>query len=735
MSAVEPPRDAGPAADTGLLCLLLLARYHEVAADEGRLRREFGPPGRAFGEVDVVRAARAIGLKARAVGRRWPQLERTPLPAILCQRDGGYAVLARVHGTAAHVHDPGAARPRALSRAELGELWTGRLILLARRGGPPEARTGRFGLGWFVPAVVKYRWVLGEVLVASAFVQLFALLTPLCTQVVIDRVLVHKGLATLHVLAIGMMAAAVFEVVLAGLRTYLLAHTSSRIDVELGAAVYRHALALPLTYYQARRVGDTVARVRELDRIRELLTGSALTVAIDGAFAVVFLAVLALYSLPLTALVLAALPGFALLSLAVTPVLRRRLDEKFDRGAESQAFLVESITGIETVKALALEPAMRRRWEEQLAGYVRAGFRALALASAAGQGASLLQKATTIGILWVGAHAVMRTELTVGELVAFNMLAGRVTGPVLRIVQLWQDFQQAGVSVARLGDLLDAPREPAPAAGRSAPARLAGHVAFEDVTFRYRLDRAEALREVSFRVEPGAVVGVVGRSGSGKSTLARLIQRLFVPEGGRVLVDGLDVAQVDPAWLRRQVGVVLQDSFLFNRSVRENIAIADPGLPFERIVQAAALAGADEFVRALPDGYDTLVGEHGCALSGGQRQRIAIARALVAGPRILILDEATSALDAEAERVFQANLARICAGRTVFIIAHRLSTLRPADRILVLDHGRLVEEGSHAALLERGGLYAALARLQATPRAPAPEPRRPVRPAAGEAGG
>ena len=734
MSAVEPPRGAGSAADTGLLCLLLLARYHEVAADEGRLRREFGPPGRLFGEVDIVRAARAVGLKARAVGRRWSQLERTPLPAILCRRDGGYAVLARVHGTAAHVHDPGASRSRALSRTELAELWAGRLILLARRGGPPEARR-RFGLGWFVPAVVKYRWVLGEVLVASAFVQCFALLTPLCTQVVIDRVLVHKGLNTLHVLAIGMMAAAVFEVVLAGLRTYLLAHTSSRIDVELGAAVYRHALALPLTYYQARRVGDTVARVRELDRIREFLTGSALTVVIDGAFAAVFLAVLALYSLPLTALVLAALPGFALLSLAVTPVLRRRLDDKFDRGAESQAFLVESITGIETVKALALEPAMRRRWEEQLAGYVRAGFRALALASAAGQGASLLQKATTIGILWVGAHAVMRTELTVGELVAFNMLAGRVTGPVLRIVQLWQDFQQAGVSVARLGDLLDAPREPAPAAGRSAPARLAGHVVFEDVTFRYRLDRAEALRQVSFRVEPGEIVGVVGRSGSGKSTVARLIQRLFVPEAGRVLVDGLDVAQMDPAWLRRQVGVVLQDSFLFNRSVRENIAIADPGLPFERIVQAAALAGADEFVRGLPDGYDTLVGEHGCALSGGQRQRIAIARALAAGPRILILDEATSALDAEAERVFQANLARICAGRTVFIIAHRLSTLRPAHRILVLDHGRLVEEGSHAALLERGGLYATLSRLQATPRAPGPEPRRPVRPAAGEAGG
>ena len=733
MSAVEPPRDAGPAADTGLLCLLLLARYHEVAADEGRVRREFGPPGQAFDEGDIIRAARAIGLKARAVGRRWSQLGKTPLPAILCRRDGGYAVLARVHGGAAHVHDPGAPRPRALSPVELDELWTGRLVLIARRTGPLEARR-RFGLGWFVPAVVKYRWVLGEVLVASAFVQLFALLTPLCTQVVIDRVLVHKGLTTLHVLAIGMMAAAVFEVVLSGLRTHLLAHTSSRIDVELGAAVYRHALALPLTYYQARRVGDTVARVRELDRIRELLTGSALTVAIDGAFTAVFLSVLALYSLPLTALVLAALPGFALLSLAVTPVLRRRLDEKFDRGAESQAFLVESITGIETVKALALEPAMRRRWEEQLAGYVRAGFRAVALASAAGQGAALLQKATTIAILWVGAHAVMRAELTVGELVAFNMLAGRVTGPVLRIVQLWQDFQQAGVSVARLGDLLDAPREPVPPAGRSAPGRLAGHVVFENVTFRYRLDRGEALREVSFRVEPGEIVGVVGRSGSGKSTLARLVQRLFVPEAGRVLVDGLDVAHVDPAWLRRQVGVVLQDSFLFNRSVRENIAIADPGLPFERILQAATLAGADEFVRALPDGYDTLVGEHGCALSGGQRQRIAIARALAAGPRILILDEATSALDAEAERVFQGNLGRICAGRTVFIIAHRLSTLRPAHRILVLDRGRLVEEGSHADLLERNGIYAALSRLQSPPRAAAPEPRRPVRPATGDAG-
>jgi subfamily B ATP-binding cassette protein HlyB/CyaB len=391
-----------------------------------------------------------------------------------------------------------------------------------------------------------------------------------------------------------------------------------------------------------------------------------------------------------------------------TPIFRARLNERFNRGAENYSFLVESVNGIQTVKAMAVEPQMQRRWEEQLAGYVRASLRTVNIGNVAGQLGSFLNKVTLIAILWAGAFLVMRGDLTVGELIAFNMLAGRVTGPVLRIVQLWQDFQQAGVSVERLADVLNAPAEPSHRPTQTSLPALTGHVVFENVTFRYRPDRPEVLRSVSFSVPAGMVIGMVGRSGSGKSTIAKLIQRLYIPEGGRILIDGLDLTQIDPAWLRRQIGVVLQENFLFNRSVRENIALSDPGLPFEIVVQAARLAGAHDFILALPEGYDTVVGEHGCSLSGGQRQRIAIARALVTDPRILIFDEATSALDYESERIIQQNLTQICAGRTVFIIAHRLSAVQPADQIFVIDQGVIAEQGTHAELLGRNGHYACL---------------------------
>ena len=717
--------------DSGLACLVVLARYHGVAAEAGRLRHEFCAPGRPLDETDFLRAARSLGFRARVVRRRLSRLRPAVLPAVAILADGGYAVLARADGEAVHLHDPREARPRAMPRAEFERRWSGRLLLLATRAAAP-AGPRRFGLGWFVPAIVKYRRLLGEVLVASFFLQVFALLTPLFTQVIIDKVLLHKGLTTLHVLAAGMLALTVFDVVLGGLRGYLFSHTTSRIDVQLGSQLFRHVLALPLTYFESRRVGDTAARVRELETIRQFLTGSTVTLVIDLFFTVVFVAVLFCYSAMLAWIVVATLPLYALLSAVVTPMFRARLDEKFDRGAENQAFLVESITGIQTVKAMAVEPQMQRRWDEQLAGYVRASFAALQVGTVAAQAASLLSKATTIVVLWVGAQAVMGGELTVGELIAFNMLAGRVIAPVLRLVQVWQDLQQAGVSVARLGDVLNAPREPAPPSRTPLPA-IGGAIRFEQVTFRYQLDRPEALRDLSFAVPAGRIVGIVGRSGSGKSTIAKLIQRLYVPEGGRVLIDGMDLAQVDPAWLRRQIGVVLQENFLFNRSVRDNIALADPGCPLETVHRAARLSGAHEFILGLPEGSDTLVGEQGCNLSGGQRQRIAIARALVTDPRILILDEATSALDYESEHVIQQNLAQMCEGRTVLIVAHRLRTVRMASQILAIDAGRLVERGTHAELMQLGGYYARLQRLQAgeenpadgTPRAAAAASGRP----------
>jgi len=570
----------------------------------------------------------------------------------------------------------------------------------------------RFDITWFLGAIHKYRRLLGEVLVASFFLQLFALVSPLFFQVVIDKVLVHRAISTLDVLVVGLLAIAVFESVLAILRTYLFAHTTNRIDVELGARLFCHLLALPMAYFQARRVGDSVARVRELENIRTFITGSALTLVIDLAFALVFIGVMFFYAPSLAWIVLGSFPFYVAISAGVTPLFRHRLAEKFQRGAENQAFLVENVTGIETLKAMAVEPQMQRRWEEQLAGYVSASFRVLSLGNTASQGVQLVSKVATAAILYFGARLVIDGSLTVGELVAFNMLAGRVSAPVLRLAQLWQDFHQARLSIHRLGDILNTNPEPTYATGRTRLPSIRGSIRFDHVSFRYRVDGPQVLHDVTFEVPAGQTVGIVGPSGSGKSTFAKLVQRLYVPESGRVLIDGMDLAVADPAWLRRQVGVVLQENVLFNRSVRDNIALADPAISMERVVAAARLAGAHDFILELADGYDTVVGERGSTLSGGQRQRIAIARALISDPRILIFDEATSALDYESERIIQQNMKEIARGRTVLIIAHRLSTVRAADRIVTLDHGRLVEGGTHDALIKTGGRYAALHRLQ-----------------------
>ncbi|MGD1984427.1 MAG: type I secretion system permease/ATPase [Chromatiaceae bacterium] len=715
--------------DTGLECLVQLARFHQIAADAAQLRHARGSDGARFDGDDIVRAGRSLGLKAVAVRSNCRRLQGTPLPAIAACRDGRFVILAGVRDDSVLLQRPFEPAPSTVERGDFEKAWSGELILVTKRAAW-RSQDSRFGFAWFVPAILKYRKLFAEVLLASFFLQLFALVTPLFFQVIIDKVLVHRGLTTLDVLAIGMLALAVFEIVLGGLRTYVFSHTANRVDVLLGSKLFGHLLRLPLAYFEARRVGDSVARVRELETIRSFLTGSALTLVIDLLFTVVFFVFLYLYSPLLTAIVAGAIPLYVGLSAWITPILRRRLDEKFNRGAENQAFLVESVTGIETLKAAALEPQMQRRWEEQLAGYVSASFRSANLGNIANQAAGLINKITTVLILWVGATLVIDGQLSVGQLIAFNMIAGRVSGPILRLVQLWQDFQQAGISVRRLGDILNTPTEPGFNPGRTTLPTLSGTVRFDRVSFRYAPDRPRVLDGIDLTVGPGEVIGIVGRSGSGKSTLTKLVQRLYVPESGRLLVDGVDLALVEPRWLRRQIGVVLQENVLFHRTVRENIALADPGLPVEAIIDAAKLAGAHDFILSLPEGYDTVIGELGSNLSGGQRQRIAIARALVTDPRILILDEATSALDYESERVIQQNLSSICGGRTVFIIAHRLSAVRQADRILVVDEGRIVEEGSHEALLAHRGHYARLYALQSGfAVGAAPGPTAPLRPA------
>jgi subfamily B ATP-binding cassette protein HlyB/CyaB len=687
----------------------MLLHLKDVAADRGQLRHRLGTD--KIGAPEMIRCARDLGLKARAWRTKWSRLARTPLPAIASLGDGGFMLLAKASGDKVLVQSPQTG-PVLMTREEFVAVWDGGLISMARRAGLADV-AHRFGIGWFMGAIHKYRRLLGEVLAASFFLQLFGLISPLFFQVVIDKVLVHRSLGTLDVLVIGLLAISAFETVVAILRTYLFSHTTNRIDVELGARLFHHLLALPMAYFQARRVGDSVARVRELENIRTFLTSSALTLVIDLFFTFVFLAVMFFYAPMLTWIVLGSLPIYVAISGVVTPLFRRRLDEKFQRGAENQAFLVESVTGIETLKAMAVEPQMQRRWEEQLAGYVSASFRVLSLGNTASQVVQFVSKVVTASILYFGAKLVIDGNLSVGELVAFNILASRVSAPVLRLAQMWQDFHQARLSVQRLGDILNTTAESTYMPGRARLPAIRGGIRFDHVSFRYRLDGQQVLHDVTFDIPAGQTVGIVGPSGSGKSTFAKLVQRLYVPESGRVLVDGMDLALADPAWLRRQIGVVLQENVLFNRSVRDNIALANPAMPMERVVAAARLAGAHDFILELAEGYDTIVGERGSTLSGGQRQRIAIARALVTNPRILIFDEATSALDYESERIIQENMREIVKGRTVLVIAHRLSTVRAMDRIVTLEGGRVIEDGSHDALIKTGGRYASLHRLQA----------------------
>jgi subfamily B ATP-binding cassette protein HlyB/CyaB len=699
--------------DEHVFVLRLFAQLNGLTVDREQLARQLEPAGGKLDAAEAVRALEELGFEARRVSGNFRKLTHALPPLLLETRDGGFVLVGRIEGESVLAQRAERREPERLSRGELEAIWNGSWIEARRTTGTPDPDQSpqRFGIGWFLSALRRHRAVLGEVLLASLFVQVFALATPLIFQVVIDKVLTHRTLTTLDVLAIALAALSLFEIVLTALRHYLLSHTTNRVDVELGVRLFRHLLHLPLAYFEARRAGDTVARVRELENARQFLTGQGLSSGLDLLFVVVFLAVMFYYSPTLTFVVIAVLPVFFLASLLTAPLLRKRLEDKFALGAENQAFLVETVTAMETLKGQAVERRWQREWERRLADYVQAAFRGGNVASITQQFIGFASKALIVLLLWLGARLVIDGELTVGGLIAFNMLAGRVNAPILRIAQLWQEFQQMRVSVRRLGDILDAPVEPSFRPGRAALPAIAGSVTLEHVTFRYRQDGPEVLSDVSLSVAPGEIVGVVGISGSGKTTLLRLLQRLYTPQQGRILIDGTDINLADTEWLRRQLGVVSQDAQLFNRTVRENIALAQPDLDINEVIRAARLAGAHEFILELPDGYDTVIGERGSRLSGGQRARIAIARALATNPRLLLLDEATAALDYESERVIHDNLSEICRGRTVFIVAHRLPTLRLAHRIYVLERGRLIEQGNHQELMRGAGRYHSLYRM------------------------
>lgn len=689
--------------DTGLHSLVFVVKHFGLPADVHQLERAYSLEKGNMDTTSILRAAKDMKLKVRAL---FPKaLTGLVFPAMAKLKNGQYIVLLSAQADSVVLYDPQAGTaPLQVKREIFLQNWAGEVIIFAKRFSLP-VKAEKFGFSWFIPVIARYKRFFLQVLFMSLLLQLFGLAAPLFTQVIIDKVLVHRSADTLDVLLAGMIIMAVFQNWMTALRSYLFTHTTNKIDVVLSSQLFRTITSLPLKYFEKWQVGDVVSRVGELENLRSFLTGSSLTVVLDIFFAIVYLIVMFLYSKVLSLVVLVILPVFIVLNLLVAPLYKRLINERFLIGSENRSFLIEAITGMRTVKSMAVERIFVERYEEILARYVKSVFSVINLANIASSIGGFVQQIFSLAILWIGAYYVMEAEISVGELIAFQMMAGQLIAPIMRLVNVWQYFQQARVSVDRLGDIMNEDVEPAFNPGRTTLPSLRGEIVLDKVSFSYNKDGKRILQELNVVIPPGLKVGIVGRSGSGKSTLTKLIQRLYLPDHGRILIDGVDIAQVEPAWLRRQIGVVLQDSFLFGGTIAENIAIAASNASQEDIEAAAKMAGADLFIEEMPHKYDTFVGERGSLLSGGQKQRISIARALLSDPRVLIFDEATSALDYESEKVIMDNLENMTAGRTTLMIAHRLSTVRSCDAILVMDKGQIVEFGSHDQLMARKGYY------------------------------
>ncbi|MBD0267453.1 MAG: peptidase domain-containing ABC transporter [Cyanobacteria bacterium Co-bin8] len=690
--------------NSGAACLAMLTEHLGSAISPKQVQAHLHSEAPA----DVANAAEKIGLHVQAVLSSWESLEELPLPALLHWRQQHWVLVYAVERDRLVVADPTNLRKtcESLPRGVVEAAWDGHLWLVQSL---PKAE--KFNLMWFVPAVWRYRKLLGEVLLASLVIELLGLTTPLLTQVIIDKAIPQSSLSSLQVMVIGLLGIGVFEEELGILRMFLFSHTARRLDLSLSSQLFRHLVQLPLAYFESRRTGDTVANVQELENIRQFLTGTSLTVVLDALFTFIYIAVMIGYSPKLTLVSLAVVPLFILLIVGATPLLREWLNESFNRRADSQSFLLETITGIHAVKAHTAQRPTRDRWEGLFARYVNTSFRADTLANVDGHVAQFLTHLSEILILFFGAKLVIDQQFTIGSLVAFQMLSGQAIGPILRLAQLWEDFQRVALSVSRIGMILNTTPEGTAEAGLVLPP-LQGQITFEKVSFQYPTAEEPVLRGISFDIEPGMFVGVVGRSGSGKSTLSKLVQRLYQTKSGRVLVDGMDVKGANLSSLRQQIGVVLQDDFLFNGTVFENITFGKPEVSLERVIAAARYAIAHDFIMELPNGYETPIGERGTGLSGGQRQRVALARMFLSDAPILVLDEATSALDAHTERQVLRNLQRFAKGRTALILTHRYSMLRSADKILVLEKGALVEQGRHEELLAAKGVYAVLYQQQ-----------------------
>ncbi len=692
--------------DCFLACFQMLGQYYEIPFRRDTIRRVIHDRMQRDQSISLEFCGGLVelmGLRAQLLRVSQRSITKLDYPALVFWHNQ----LAVVY-TATEKEIILALPKHGLKRITLSELVPesdDRIsILLAQK--TAESPQKRFGLSWFIPSLMKYAPTLITVLVASFFVQLFSLANPLIVQVIIDKVLSQNSPDTLTVLGILLLGMALAESVLGALRTYALVDTTNRIDLALGSEIINHLFRLPLRYFERRPVGELASRINELENIRKFLTGTALTVVLDIIFSAVYLIVMVIYSGLLTLVALATVPVFGMLTLIVSPLMRRQLRVKAEKNAQTQSYLVEVLSGIQTVKAQNIELRAKWQWQERYARYVSAGFNTVLTSTISGAMSNSLNKISNLMLLWLGSYLVLQGELTLGQLIAFRIIAGYATNPLLRLVQLWQNFQETVLSLERLSDILDTPVESELIEQHHIPMPpIKGKVIYENVSFRFKAGGPLQLDQVSQVFPLGAFIGIIGQSGSGKSTLMKLLPRLYLPESGRILIDGYDITKVELYSLRRQIGIVLQDPLLFEGTVQDNIMLAHQDASAEEVVEAAKIAVAHEFIMNLPNGYATRLGERGAGLSGGQRQRIAIARMILQNPQIVVLDEATSALDYDTERRVCLNLTEHFRGRTLFFITHRLTTIKHADLIVVMDQGAIVEHGSHEDLLAQTGRY------------------------------
>ncbi|HSA05766.1 MAG TPA: type I secretion system permease/ATPase [Candidatus Gastranaerophilales bacterium] len=688
---------------TGLICFDALAKFNRMNVDTISIAREYAVQQEPTPE-ELIKIAKDRGFKAKIKEMPLEKIQKYPLPAMFALKDGTYGLVLKYFEEKQKLFvllPKQSNQTQEFTFEQFEEMSSGKFIVMNHKFIDEHVK---FGFKWFFVEILKFKQVIVEVLIGSFVIQLFALVTPLFTQVILDKVIVHRSLSTLYVLTVAFLALIIFEFALNIVRKYIFLHTASKLDSKLGAKIFNHLFALPFSYFESRKVGNIVARIRELDGIRNFITTKSISVTVDLFFSFVFVAVMFLYSKMLTFVVLGFVLTIAIIYLLITPELRDRLEKKFQMGANSQSYLVESITGVQTVKSLAIEGSMQKKWEDNLAKYVTSNFSMGVLSNFTGALSTTINRGMTISILFFGVQLVIEGKLTIGQLIAFQMFANQFTGPILRLVGLWNEFQQVLIGVDKIADILNSPVEVQTSKAITLP-EVKGDIRIEGLSFKYGVSAPMVLKNINLHVKSGMSVGLVGRSGSGKSTIAKLIQRLYIPTEGTIYIDNVDIRNINPIWLRYSIGVVLQENYLFSGTIKENISMARPDASTETIIRAAQMAGAHEFISQFPDGYETIVGERGSTLSGGQCQRIAIARAIITNPRILVFDEATSALDYESERIIQSNINTIKQGRTMVVIAHRLSTIRSCDMIVVFEKGEIVEIGSHDELIEKKGFY------------------------------